>query len=45
MVCTFIAGDLAVAVERQLGLGDVIAAMGIGDESFPSARRSISPDG
>ena len=28
------AGDLAVAVERHLRLGDVIAAVGVGDETF-----------
>ncbi len=28
------AGDLAVAVERHLRLGDVVAAVGVGDETF-----------
>ena len=28
------AGDLAVAVERHLRLGDVVAAVGVGDEAF-----------
>ena len=45
MVLTRKPGDLAVGVERHLGVGDVVAAMGVGEEGLGAVATSISPDG
>ena len=33
--------DLAVLVERKLGMGDVVAAMRVGQEDFRTIRRPL----